>query len=496
MTAETMALSAVAVLCGERWHVPEIDEWSPVHNPSTGERIARVPLCGPAEVDAAVQAAQQAFVSWSRTPAPARASRLFAYKARLEERFEELAALVTRENGKTLDEARGDVRRGIEVVDFACGIAHLSKGETLPQLAENIDGLTMREPLGVCAGITPFNFPAMVPLWMFPLAIACGNTFILKPSEKVPLTAVRLAELALEAGIPPGVLNVVHGGREAVDALLVHPGIAAISFVGSTRVAEHVYVTGCRHGKRVQAAGGAKNVMIVMPDAEPTATVRAIMGAAYGCAGQRCMAGSVVMGVGEASPQVRDRLADAIDRLVVDDTVANPRAEMGPVIDAGAQDRICQIIAQGERDGARLVRGGGPHGRERGFFVTPTLFEQALPEMTLARDEIFGPVLTMLHPRDLDEAIAWANRSSFGNGAVLFTSSGGAARQFTREIACGMVGINVGVPAPMAVFAFSGWKGSFFGDLHVQGLEGILFYTRQKVVFSRWDDTYRRTQGW
>ena len=492
----TAALPGVPLLAGDRWLVPEAEAWGTVHNPSAGEPIARVPLCGAAEVDLAVQAAQKAFATWSRTPAPARAARLFALKARLEAHFEELAALVTRENGKTLDEARGDVRRGIEVVEFACGIAHLGKGETLPQLAENIDGVTMREPIGVCAGITPFNFPAMVPLWMVPVAIACGNTFVLKPSEKVPLTAVRLAELALEAGLPPGVFNVVHGGRAVVDAILEHPGIAAVSFVGSTPVAEHVYVTGCRAGKRVQAAGGAKNVMVVMPDADPAATIRAVMGAAYGCAGQRCMAGSILMGVGDAAPRVRDQLAAAIDAMVVDDTVANPKADMGPVIDAAAQARIRGIVDRGVREGARLVRGDRPAARDRGYFVAPALFAEAHPEMAIAREEIFGPVLTMLHPSDLDEAIAWANRSPFGNGAVIFTGSGGAARQFVREISCGMVGVNVGVPAPMSTFAFSGWNRSFFGDLHVQGMEGVMFYTRQKVVLSRWDATYRRTQGW
>ncbi|TXT23539.1 MAG: malonate-semialdehyde dehydrogenase (acetylating) / methylmalonate-semialdehyde dehydrogenase [Planctomycetota bacterium] len=452
-----MSSSAVPILIGERWFAPNVTEWSPVFNPSRGEEIARVPQCGAAEVDAVVQTATTAFASWSKTPAPARAAKMFAFKAKLETHFEELAALITRENGKTLEEARGDVRRGIEVVDFACGISHLCKGENLPQVADGIDGVTMREPIGVCAGITPFNFPAMVPLWMFPIAVACGNTFILKPSEKVPLTAVRLAELALEAGWPPGVLNLVHGGREAVDALLEHPGIAAISFVGSTRVAEHVYVTGCR---------------------------------------QRCMAGSILMGVGDAAPQVRDRIAAAIDKLVLDDTSSNPKADMGPVIDSAARDRIQRNIETGIGEGAVLVRGGQPDRHPHGFFVAPTLFEQATPEMHIVREEIFGPVLTMLHPRDLDEAIAWANRSSFGNGAVIFTNSGGAARQFAREVRCGMVGVNVGVPAPMAAFAFSGWNRSFFGDLHVQGTEGVMFYTRQKIVLSRWDNAYRRTQGW
>jgi malonate-semialdehyde dehydrogenase (acetylating) / methylmalonate-semialdehyde dehydrogenase len=496
MNSSSAVADAVPILAGPRWFVPDTASSSSVSNPSTGEIIATVAMCGAAEADEVVRAAQLAFATWSRTPVPARAAKMFAFKAQLESHFDELSLLITRENGKTLEEARGDVRRGIEVLDFACGISHLSKGETLPQLAENIDGLTMREPIGVCVGITPFNFPAMVPLWMFPLSVACGNTFILKPSEKVPLTANRMAELALAAGFPPGVLNVIHGGAAVVDALLTHPGVAAISFVGSTRVAEHVYVTGCRHGKRVQAAGGAKNVMIVLPDADPAPTVRAIMGAAYGCAGQRCMAGSILMGVGDAAHRVRDHVAGAIDRLVIDDTSANPRAEMGPVIDAAARDRIRATIERGTRDGAKLVRGGSHEIRERGYFVAPTLFEQARPDMALARDEIFGPVLTMLHPRDLDEAIAWANRNSFGNGAVLFTGSGGAARQFAREIQCGMVGVNVGVPAPMAVFAFSGWNRSFFGDLHVQGLEGVMFYTRQKIVLSRWDNAYQRQQGW
>ena len=486
----------VPILVGDQWFTPATDSWGEVQNPSTTEVLGRVPFCGVQEVDAAVKAALRAFESWSKVPAPVRASKLFAFKAQLESHFEELARLITQENGKTLEEARGDVRRGIEVVDFACGIAHLSKGESLPQLADNIDSLTMREPIGVCVGITPFNFPAMVPLWMFPLAIACGNSFILKPSEKVPLTAVKMAELALAAGIPPGVLNIIHGGAAAVDALLEHPDVAAISFVGSTRVAEHVYVKGCRHGKRVQAAGGAKNVMIVMPDADPSPTVRAIMGAAYGCAGQRCMAGSILMGIGEAASRVRDRVASAIDQLIIDNSSANPRTEMGPVIDAQARSRIRQLIDHGTEAGARLVRGGSDSIRELGHFVAPTLFDQAHPEMAIAQEEIFGPVLTMLHPRDLDEAIAWTNRGTFGNGAVLFTSNGASARQFTRDIRCGMVGINVGVPAPMAVFAFSGWNRSFFGDLHVQGMEGILFYTRQKIVLSRWDNTYKRVEGW
>ncbi len=520
MSSVVPGVPDVPILAGPQWKVPHASSFGAVHNPSSAEVIARVPMCSAVEVDEAVQAAATAFVSWAKVPVVKRAAVLFRYKSVLEEHFEELATLVTRENGKTREEARGDVRRGIEVVDFACGIAQLSKGEALPQLTEEIDAITMREPIGVCAGITPFNFPAMVPLWMFPIAIACGNTFLLKPSEKVPLTAVRLAELALQAGLPPGVLNIVHGGREVVDAILEHPGIVAVSFVGSTAVAKHVYVQGCKHGKRVQAAGGAKNVMLVMPDAAPDPTIRAIMGAAYGCAGQRCMAGSILLAVGDAGDQVSQRLGQAIDALQVGDTLANPEAQMGPLIDGPAQHRVNDYIAAGQKEGARLVRpGSGSSSREtsgkltsevfktsevplsretpgKGFFVHPTLFDAVQPEMKLFRDEIFGPVLSMARPRDLAEAIAWANRSAYGNGAVIFTSSGEAARQFAREIRCGMVGVNVGVPAPMALFSFSGWGQSFFGDLHVQGTEGVMFYTRQKIVLSRWDPNYVRTQGW
>ncbi len=482
-------------LIGGRALVPAGAPLSDVFNPSRGEIIARVPLGGAAEVDAAVQAARAAFRGWAATPVPKRAAVLFRFKQLLDARFDELAGLVTRENGKTLDEARGDVRRGIEVVDFACGIGQLAKGESLPQVADQIDGVTMREPLGVCAGITPFNFPAMVPMWMFPLAIACGNTFVLKPSEKVPLTANRLAELFAEAGLPEGVFNVVHGGREVVDALCTHPGIAAVSFVGSSRVAKHVYTLGCAHGKRVQAAGGAKNVLLVMPDADPEPTLRAIMGSAFGCAGQRCMAGSVLMGVGRAADAWRERVGAAIAALKVEDTSASAAAEMGPVIDAAAQRRVGELIARAPEGGAEIACQGG-RGPTGGFFVPPTLLDGVRPEMRVFQEEIFGPVLSLVRPATLDEAIATMNRVSYGNGASIFTGSGAAARQFSREIQCGMLGVNVGVPAPMALFSFSGWNDSFYGDLHVQGSEGVMFYTRQRVVLSRWDSSYVRAQGW
>lgn len=472
-------------------------EFGDVYNPSTGEVIARVPLGTAGDVDAAVQAARAAFAGWSGTPAPKRAAVLFRYRDLLEQNFDALARLVTRENGKTLDEARGDVRRGIEVVEFACGIAHLAKGESLPQVADQVDAVTMREPLGVCAGITPFNFPAMVPMWMYPLAIACGNTFILKPSEKVPLTAMRLAALFAEAGLPEGVFNIVHGSREVVDELCTHPGIAAVSFVGSSRVAAHVYALGCEHGKRVQAAGGAKNVLLVMPDAEPDATLRAILGSSFGCAGQRCMAGSVLMGVGKTTADAwRERISEALATFKVDDTSANDSADMGPVIDGNAQKRVLDFIAKAPGEGAQVAFDGRNRAPGKGFFVGPTLVDEVKPAMKLFREEVFGPVLSLMRPQTLDEAIATMNSLAYGNGASIFTGSGAAARQFVREIQCGMVGVNVGVPAPMALFSFSGWNQSFFGDLHVQGTEGVMFYTRQKVVLSRWDKSYVRAQGW
>ncbi len=481
---------------GGAWQRSSGTEATTVHNPSHGETIAETPHSTAADVDAAVQVATEAFRSWSETPVSKRAAILFQYKALLEEHFEELAQLVTRENGKTLAEAKGDVRRGIEVVDFACGIPHLIKGETVPQIASAMDGATTLEPLGVCAGITPFNFPAMVPMWMFPLAIACGNTFILKPSEKVPMTANRLAELATEAGLPGGVLNIVHGAREVVDALCEHPGIASVSFVGSSRVAHHVYTLGCTHGKRVQAAGGAKNVMLVMPDAEPDSTTRAIMGAGFGCAGQRCMAGSIVLGVEKGGQSVVDQLREAAGALKLLPTDTHADSEMGPVIDQAARDRLLGVIGRVESEGATLALDGRGKGPEEGFFVGPTIVDRIRPEMALAQEELFGPVLSVGHPENLEEAIRWINSSGYGNGAVIFTQSGGAAREFARGVQCGMIGVNVGVPAPMSVFAFSGWNKSFYGDLHVQGMEGIKFYTRQKVVFSRWDDQYVRTQGW
>ncbi len=468
-----------------------------VRNPSTAELLALTPHSGPAEVDQAVAAAQLAFEGWANTPAVRRAGVLFRCRELVSQQQDELARLICLENGKTLDEAKGDVARGLEVLEFACSIPQLLKGENLPQVADQIDGLTMREPLGVCAGITPFNFPVMVPMWMFPLAIACGNTFVLKPSEKVPHSANRLAELFLQAGLPAGVLNVVHGEREATDALCVHPGIRAVSFVGSTPVARHVYELATRHGKRVQAAGGAKNVLLVMPDADLDSAVRAIMGSAFGCAGQRCMAGSLLMGVGDVAGPLRERLLESMESLVVGNPLTDPRVGMGPVIDDSARARLFDVIDQESRQGrVEVVRDGRQRLPGCGFFVGPTLFDRVGPEQSIFRQELFGPVLAMLRPRSLDEALDWFHRLPYGNGATIFTSSGAVARDFVRRVPCGMVGVNVGVPAPMAVFPFSGWGDSFFGDLHVQGLEGVYFFTRQKVVLSRWDAGYFRKQGW
>jgi len=410
---------------------------------------------------------------------------LFRYRELLESHFEELAEIVCRENGKTREEARGDVRRGVEVVELACGIGHLTKGEVLPELASGIDGMATREPVGVCAGITPFNFPAMVPMWMYPLAIACGNCFLLKPSEKVPFTANRLAELFLEAGLPPGVLGVLHGGREVVEALCLHPSIAAVSFVGSSPVARRVYELAGQTGKRCQAAGGAKNVLFVMPDALDDPTIKAVLQSAFGCAGQRCMAGSLLMGVGDACDGLRDQVAAAINMMTMGDTLAEDGVSMGPVIDGPAQERLVHTIGDAQKDMA-LVCDGREGVPENGFFVGPTLFDDLKPEYSLFSKELFGPVLGLMRPQALDEAIDWVNRIPFGNAASIFTHDGGTARTFAREVNCGMVGINVGVPAPMALFSFSGWDQSFFGDLHVQGTEGVLFYTRQKTTLTRW----------
>jgi malonate-semialdehyde dehydrogenase (acetylating)/methylmalonate-semialdehyde dehydrogenase len=418
-----------------------------------------------------------------------RARILFQFRALLEQNFEELIRLNTREHGKTLAESRGDVKRGIEMVEFACGIPSLLMGESMENLARGIDCDTIRQPLGVCAGITPFNFPAMVPLWMYPVALVCGNTFVLKPSEKVPLTAIRIVQLLAEAGLPKGVLNLVHGGRDCVDALLVHPRIKAISFVGSTPVARHVFEVGTRHGKRVQSNGGAKNFVFIMPDADVENSTRGVMEAAYGCAGERCMAGSTAVMIGDAAKHVLPSLVEAARAIQVGPTDREVQPQMGPVITRQHLERVEQLIETGAREGARVAVDGRSlrvAGEPNGFFLGATILDDVQAAMTVAREEVFGPVLNVMRLEDLEGALELANRSPYGNGASIFTRSGKAAREFKHRVKAGMVGVNIGVPASMAWFPFNGWEDSFFGDLHMQGREGVQFFTRQKVTMTRW----------
>jgi malonate-semialdehyde dehydrogenase (acetylating)/methylmalonate-semialdehyde dehydrogenase len=474
---------------GGEWSTPSGVATSPVYNPSTGDVIAEAPMATAKIVDDAVQAAAAAFPAWRDTPPVERARVFFRYRQLVEQNFEKLCQTVSREHGKTHAEARGSIFRGIENIEFACGIPSLLMGETLENLARGVDCETHHQPLGVCAGITPFNFPAMVPLWMFPVALACGNTFVLKPSEKVPLCAVLLGELLEQAGLPKGVFNIVHGGREAVDALLTHPKVRAISFVGSSPIAKYIYETGTRHGKRVQANGGAKNYIVIMPDADMNKSVENLATAAFGCAGERCMAGSTALPVGKAAEKLLPSLIEAARRIKVGPTDRPAQPDMGPVITAAHRDRVLNLVASGEKEGAKVVcdgRGVKIADAPNGFYVGATIVDNVQTSMTLAREEVFGPVLNVMRMEDLDAAIAQANRSSFGNGASIFTNSGMAAREFKHRVKAGMVGINVGVPATMAMFAFTGWDDSFYGDLHIQGKEGVQFYTQQKVVSTRW----------
>ena len=484
-----MPLEPCPLLIDGEWTIVSGGPTAPVHNPSIGAVIAETPLCGADVVDQAVQAAARAFPAWMETPPVERARILFRLKVLLEDHFEELARSVTLEHGKTLAEARGDVRRGLENIEYACGAPSLLMGESAENVARGIDCDSIRQPLGVVAGITPFNFPAMVPLWMWPLAIACGNTFVLKPSEKVPLTSIRIARLACQAGLPPGVLNVVHGGREAVDAILVHPTIRAVSFVGSTPIAKYVHEQGTAHGKRVQAAGGAKNFVLVMPDADVGNTATGVMEAAFGCAGERCMAGSTAVAIGRAADTVIPQLAEVVSKLRVGPADRDPEAQMGAVISREHKDRVCTLITQAAAAGARPLTDGRTTrvaSAPDGFFVGPTVLDHVRPGMATMQEEVFGPVLNVVRMDDLDAAIELANRSPYGNGAAIFTRSGRAAREFRHRIQAGMVGINIGVPAPMAFFPFSGWQASFFGDLHLQGRESVAFYTQQKVTTTRW----------
>jgi malonate-semialdehyde dehydrogenase (acetylating)/methylmalonate-semialdehyde dehydrogenase len=473
-------------LVGSEWRVPTDGvESLPVYNPATGQVIDQVPLSGSHEVDAAVQAAVDAYAAWSHTPVMERVRLMFRFKALLEEHLEDLAAIITRHHGKTLDESRGEVRRGIEVVDFACGAPTLLQGRTLRDVSGGVDQDLYRYPVGVCAGIPPFNFPVMIPLWMFPLAVVAGNTFVLKPSERTPLGAQRLAEIFLEAGFPEGVLNVVHGAREAVDALLSHPKVQAISFVGSAPVAKHVYQTAAANGKRVQALGGAKNHIVVMPDADPDITVPAILNSAFGNAGERCLAGSVAVAVGKAAELLLEPLRDAASKMVVGPG-DQAGVQVGPLIRAEHRDRVAAYVDRGIAEGAQLVVDGRGEMSRPGFFLGPTILDRVTPDMAVGREEVFGPVLSFARAATLDQAIAQANRMALGNMATIFTQSGRAAREFRDRVEAGMTGINVPIAQPFAFFPFSGWKGSFYGDLHVHGMDGVEFYTRKKVVVTRW----------
>lgn len=460
---------------------------SPVYNPATGEQTGEVGLADTSEVDEAVATAKAAAVDWRESSLSKRTDIMFRFRELVDANRGEIAAALTAEHGKVLSDSMGEVARGLENIEFASGLSHLLKGEFSEQASTGVDVHSARQPLGVVAGITPFNFPAMVPLWMYPTAIACGNAFVLKPSEKDPSVTLVLARLFAEAGLPDGVFNIVQGDKTAVDRLLEHPDIAAVSFVGSTPIAKHIYATASAHGKRVQALGGAKNHMIVLPDADLDAAADAAISAAYGSAGERCMAVSVVVAVGDAGDRLVQAIDDRIDDVVVGDGT-DPDSGMGPLITAEHRDRVAGYIEAGAAEGAEVVRDGQQGHPEEGFFLSPALLDRVTPEMSVYTDEIFGPVLSVVRSDTYDDAVALANDNPWGNGTAIFTRSGGAARRFQRDVTAGMVGINVPIPVPVASYSFGGWDASLFGDLHIYGPDGIRFYTRTKVVTSRWPD--------
>jgi malonate-semialdehyde dehydrogenase (acetylating)/methylmalonate-semialdehyde dehydrogenase len=459
----------------------------PVTNPATGEVIARVPYATAAHVDRVARLAHAAFLKWREVPVIDRVQVFYRYKTLLEKHAEEVARILSTENGKTFDDAKTEVRRAIQMVEVACGMPTLMMGDSLENVSRGIDSVSIRQPMGVCAGITPFNFPAMVPMWMFPFAIACGNSFILKPSEKVPMTPTRTAELLHESGLPEGVFNLIHGDKIAVDALLDHPLVRAISFVGSSPVAKYIYEQAAKNGKRVQALGGAKNHLVVMPDADLGKSVEAIMSSAFGAAGERCLAGSVLVAVGEVAEPLLDLLVSKAKALQIGDGM-KPGVEMGPLVTEDHRKKVAGYIERGVAEGAKALCDGREkvNGSSDGFFLGPTIFDNVTPQMTIAKEEIFGPVLSVIRVKTLDEAIELVNSSRFGNTTSIFTGDGKSAREYASRIECGMVGVNIGVAAPMAFFPFSGWKQSFFGDLHAHGKDAVAFYTEQKVVMTRW----------
>ena len=479
---------------GGKWRRAQAGEFLDVRNPATAETIVRVPLSSAEEVDEAVHAAQTAFADWRRTPPTERIQYLFKLKKLLEDHYDEIARLTTQECGKTLAESQGELQRGIENVEVASGIPSLMMGYNVEDIARGIDEHMFRQPVGVVAAITPFNFPSMIPLWFLPYAIACGNCFILKPSEKVPMTMSRVFDLIDQLGLPPGVVSLVNGAKGTVDALLDHPGVRAISFVGSSAVAKYVYGRATGNGKRAQCQGGAKNPVIVLPDADMEMATRIIADSSFGCAGQRCLATSLAITVGEAGNVFREQIREmAASRKV--GYGLDPAIEMGPVITPESKQRIESLIGKGMSEGAEVLvdgRGASISGYERGYFVRPTVLDNVDPRSEIAGTEIFGPVLSLVHVQTVDEAIEVVNNSSYGNMACLFTSSGAAARKFRHEALAGNIGINIGVAAPMAFFPFSGWKDSFFGDMHAQGRDAIEFYTQKKVVVERWPREWSR----
>lgn len=469
------------------WVDANTDKFEVVPNPATGEELARTPISTREDVDNAVQAAKEAFKVWSKTPVPKRARILFKYQQLLIDNWDELAKLITQENGKNYKEAYGEVQRGIECVEFAAGAPSLMMGKQLPDIATNIESGMYRYPVGVIGGITPFNFPMMVPCWMFPIAIACGNTFVLKPSERTPILANRLAELFTEAGLPAGVFNIVHGAHDVVNSLIDHKDVPAISFVGSQPVAEYIYKSATAKGKRVQALAGAKNHSIVLPDADLDGAVKEIIAAAYGSAGERCMACSVVVAVDSIADELVAKLNEQAGQLTIGNGL-DENVFLGPVIRQENKERTSNYIEIGEKEGAKLVRDGRKDEayHENGYFIGPTIFDNVDPSMKIWKEEIFAPVLSVVRVKNLEEAIELTNKSDFGNGACLFTDSGSSVRYFRENIEVGMLGVNIGVPAPMAFFPFSGWKNSFYGDLHANGTDGVEFYTRRKMLTARW----------